>query len=72
MSSVKTTRARWASGMTASEAASELGYSARAVERRLYQFRKTAWGLARSGRIDPSLVPGSQAQIAARLASTWR
>jgi DNA-directed RNA polymerase specialized sigma24 family protein len=57
-------------GRTASEAASELGYSARAVEGRLYQFRKTAWGLVRSGRIDPSLVPGSRAQIAARLAGT--
>jgi DNA-directed RNA polymerase specialized sigma24 family protein len=51
-------------GMTAAEAASKLGYSERAVEGRLYQFRKTAWGLVRSGRIDPSLVPGSRARLA--------
>jgi hypothetical protein len=50
-------------GMTACEAASKLGYSERAVEGRLYQFRKTAWGLVRSGRIDPALVPGSRARL---------
>jgi len=42
--------------MTAAETASKLGYTERAVEGRLYQFRKTAWGLVQSGRIDPSLV----------------
>jgi hypothetical protein len=52
------------SGMTAAEAATKLGYSERAVEGRLYQFRKTAWGLVRAGRIDPSLVPGSRARLA--------
>jgi DNA-directed RNA polymerase specialized sigma24 family protein len=52
------------SGMTAAEAASRLGYTERAVEGRLYQFRKTAWGLVQSGRIDPSLVPGSRARLA--------
>jgi predicted DNA-binding protein (UPF0251 family) len=60
------------SGMTAAEAASKLGYSERAVEGRLYQFRKTAWGLVRGGRIDPSLVPGSRARIARELAGTSR
>jgi hypothetical protein len=59
-------------GMTAAEAASQLGYSARAVEGRLYQFRKTAWGLVRSGRIDPSLVPNSRARLARELAGTRR
>ena len=59
-------------GMTAAEAASKLGYSERAVEGRLYQFRKTAWGLVRSGRIDPSLVPGSRARLARELAGTLR
>lgn len=52
------------SGMTPAEVASELGYSERALEGRMYQFRKTAWGLVRSGRIDPALVPGSRAQVA--------
>jgi DNA-directed RNA polymerase specialized sigma24 family protein len=52
------------SGMTAAEAASKLGYTERAVEGRLYQFRKTAWGLVRSGHIDPSLIPGSRARLA--------
>jgi hypothetical protein len=52
------------SGMTPSEVASELGYSERALEGRMYQFRKTAWGLVRSGRIDPALVPGSRVQAA--------
>jgi hypothetical protein len=59
-------------GMTAAEAASQLGYSERAVEGRLYQFRKTAWGLVRSGRIDPSLVPGSRARLARELAGVHR
>ena len=52
------------SGMTVPEVAEKLGYSERAVEGRMYQFRKTAWGLVRSGWIDPSLVPGSRAQAA--------
>jgi hypothetical protein len=51
-------------GMTAVEIADKLGYSARAIEGRLYQFRKTAWGLVRDGRIDPALIPGSRAHIA--------
>jgi hypothetical protein len=51
-------------GMTPAEVASKLGYSERAIEGRMYQFRKTAWGLVRSGRIDPALVPGSRAQAA--------
>jgi hypothetical protein len=55
------------SGMTPAEVASKLGYSERAIEGRMYQFRKTAWGLVRSGRIDPALVPGSRAQAARRL-----
>ncbi len=55
-------------GMSAVEVADHLGYSARAVEGRLYNFRKTAWGLVRSGRIDPALVPGSRARIARELA----
>lgn len=59
-------------GMTAAEAARELGYSERAVEGRLYQFRKTAWDLVRRGRIDPSLVPGSRARLARDLAGTRR
>lgn len=50
------------SGMTPAEVASRLGYSERALEGRMYQFRKTAWGLVRAGRIDPTLVPGSRAQ----------
>jgi hypothetical protein len=52
------------SGMTPAEVAYKLGYSERAIEGRMYQFRKTAWGLVRSGRIDPALVPGSRAQVA--------
>ena len=52
------------SGMTPAQVASQLGYSERAIEGRMYQFRKTAWGLVRSGRIDPALVPGSRAQVA--------
>jgi DNA-directed RNA polymerase specialized sigma24 family protein len=60
------------SGMTAAETASRLGYTERAVEGRLYQFRKTAWGLVRSGRIDPSLVPGSRARLAReRAGADW-
>jgi hypothetical protein len=59
-------------GMTAAETAGKLGYSERAVEGRLYQFRKTAWGLVRSGRIDPSLVPGSRARLARELAGATR
>jgi DNA-directed RNA polymerase specialized sigma24 family protein len=59
-------------GMTACEAASKLGYSERAVEGRLYQFRKTAWGLVRSGRIDPALVPGSRARLAREKAGANR
>jgi hypothetical protein len=59
-------------GMTAAEVAGHLGYSERAVEGRMYQFRKTAWGLVRSGRIDPSLVPGSRAQLARELAKAHR
>jgi hypothetical protein len=59
-------------GMTAAEAARELGYSERAVEGRLYQFRKTAWDLVRRGHIDPSLVPGSRARLARDLAGTRR
>lgn len=54
-------------GMTASEVASQLGCSSRAVEGRLYQFRKAAWDLVRAGRIDPALVPGSRARIAREL-----
>jgi len=50
------------SGMTPAEVASQLGYSERAIEGRMYQFRKTAWALVRSGHIDPALVPGSRAQ----------
>jgi hypothetical protein len=49
-------------GMTAAETAYQLGYTERAVEGRMYQFRKTAWGLVRSGQIDPELVPGSRAR----------
>jgi hypothetical protein len=56
------------SGKTSVEVARELGYSDRAVEGRLYQFRKVAWNLVRSGRIDPALVPGSRARIARELA----
>jgi DNA-directed RNA polymerase specialized sigma24 family protein len=59
-------------GMTAAEAAGELGYSERALEGRMYQFRKTAWGLVRSGRIDPSLVPGSRARLARELEGAGR
>ena len=55
-------------GMTCVEIADQLGYSVRAVEGRLYQLRKTAWGLVRTGRIDPALVPGSRARIARELA----
>jgi hypothetical protein len=55
-------------GMTAAEVADQLGCSSRAVEGRLYQLRKTAWGLVRAGRIDPALVPGSRARIARELA----
>lgn len=55
-------------GMTAVEVAGELGYSGRAVEGRLYQFRKVAWNLVRGGRIDPALVPGSRARITRELA----
>jgi hypothetical protein len=51
------------SGMTTAETASKLGYTERAVEGRLYQFRKTAWSLVQSGRIDPSLIPGSRALV---------
>jgi hypothetical protein len=54
-------------GMTCVEIADQLGYSVRAVEGRLYQLRKTAWGLVRAGRIDPALVPGSRARIARKL-----
>jgi DNA-directed RNA polymerase specialized sigma24 family protein len=36
------------SGMTAAETASKLGYSERAVEGRLYHFRKMAWDLVRA------------------------
>jgi hypothetical protein len=60
------------SGMTPVEVASHLGYSARAIESRMYQFRKTAWGLVRSGRIDPALVPGSRAQAARGLPKAHR
>lgn len=56
------------SGLTASEIADNLRYSARAIEGRLYQFRKTAWRLVREGRIDPALVPGSRARLARELA----
>jgi hypothetical protein len=56
------------SGMTCVEIAEQLGYSVRAIEGRLYQLRKTAWGLVRAGRIDPALVPGSRARIARELA----
>jgi hypothetical protein len=56
------------SGLTAVEVAGKLGYSDRAVEGRLYQFRKVAWDLVRGGRIDPALVPGSRARIARELA----
>jgi len=52
------------SGMTPAEVAGRLGYSERAIEGRMYQFRKTAWELVRSGRIDPALVPGSRARAA--------
>lgn len=48
-------------GLTASELADRMGCSSRAIEGRLYQLRKTAWGLVRSGHIDPALVPGSRA-----------
>jgi hypothetical protein len=54
-------------GMTCVEIADQLGYSVRAIEGRLYQLRKTAWGLVRAGRIDPALVPGSRARIAREL-----
>ena len=60
------------SGMTAVEVAGKLGYSERAIEGRMRQFRKTAWGLVRSGRIDPSLVPGSRAQATRELAKAAR
>jgi hypothetical protein len=59
-------------GMTASELADHLGCSSRAIEGRLYQLRKTAWGLVRAGRIDPALVPGSRARIAHQLAKSGR
>jgi hypothetical protein len=57
------------SGLTRVEIADQLGYSDRAIEGRLYQFRKTAWALVREGRIDPAVVPGSRARIARELKS---
>lgn len=59
-------------GMTAAEAARELGCTERAIEGRLYRFRKTAWDLVQRGRIDPSLVPGSRARLAGGLAGARR
>ena len=55
-------------GLTFAEVGEHLGCTDRAVEGRLYQFRKTAWGLVRDGRIDPTLVPGSRARLARELA----
>lgn len=57
-------------GLTVAELAERLGYSDRAIEGRLYHFRKTAWSLVRTGRIDPAVVPGSRARIARELAGT--
>jgi hypothetical protein len=54
-------------GLTAAELAEKLGYSDRAIEGRLYQFRLAAWDLVRSGRIDPAVLPGSRARIAREL-----
>jgi hypothetical protein len=55
-------------GLTLAEVGNLLGCTDRAVEGRLYQFRKTAWGLVRDGRIDPALIPGSRARLARDLA----
>lgn len=46
---------------TQAEIGDDLGLTARGVEGRMYQLRRTSWDLVRRGRIDPALVPGSRA-----------